>query len=68
MITPMPDMNPEITEYGVNATKRPILITPRRICIRPAIMTTVNASARSSAWLVTMTAKATDMGPVGPVI
>ena len=31
MIMPMPDMNPEITEHGVKATSRPILITPRRI-------------------------------------
>ena len=35
IITPMPDMNPEITEYGVKATKRPILSTPSRICISP---------------------------------
>ena len=27
---PMPDMNPEITEYGVKATKRPMRITPSR--------------------------------------
>ena len=27
---PMPDMNPEITEYGVKATRRPILETPQQ--------------------------------------
>ena len=68
MIMPMPDMNPDITEYGVKATKRPILITPRRICINPAMMTIVNASERLPAWLVTMTAIATAIGPVGPDI
>ena len=31
IIMPMPDMKPEITEYGVNATNRPILIRPKRI-------------------------------------
>ena len=69
MITPMPDMNPDITEYGVKATKRPILITPRRTCRRPAMMTIVKARVRlSSAWVMTMTAIATAMGPVGPDI
>ena len=43
MIMPMPDMNPEITEYGVKDTRRPIRIAPRRIWIRPAMMTMVNA-------------------------
>ena len=68
MMMPMPDMNPDITEYGVKATKRPMRITPSRICMRPAMMTMVKASARVSAWVVTMTAMATAMGPVGPEI
>ena len=68
MIMPMPDMNPDITEYGVKATKRPTRITPSRICMRPAMMTMVKASARVSAWVVTITAMATAMGPVGPEI
>ena len=68
MIMPMPDMNPEITEYGVKDTRRPIRITPRRIWVRPAMMTMVNAWARLSAFRVTMTAIATAIGPVGPDI
>ena len=68
MITPMPDMNPEITEYGVKATKRPIFITPRRTCIKPAMMAMVKASDILLAWAVTTTAIATAIGPVGPDI
>ena len=34
----------------------------------PAIRTMVKASARVSEWVVTMTAMATAMGPVGPEI
>ena len=42
--------------------------TPRRIWITPAIIAIVKASARLSAWLVTMTAIVTAIGPVGPEI
>ena len=65
MIMPMPDMNPDITEYGVKLTKRPILITPRRTWNAPAMMAMRKASARLSAWVVTMTAMITAIGPVG---
>ena len=68
MIMPMPDMKPDITEYGVYATKRPILRTPRRTWMRPAMMAMVNASAKLSAWVATMTAMAMAIGPVGPDI
>ena len=36
--------------------------------MKPASTTTVKASARLDAWLVTMTAMATVMGAVGPEI
>ncbi len=65
---PTPDMNPEITEYGVYPTNRPIRSTPSAIWIRPAITAIVNASARLSACVVTITAMATAIGPVGPEI
>ena len=65
MIMPMPDMKPDITEYGVKLTKRPILITPRRTWSAPAMMAMRNTSARLSAWVVTMTAMITAIGPVG---
>ena len=68
MIRPIPDMNPEMTEYGVYATKRPIRMTPRIICIMPAIIAIVNASTGLEACVVTMTAMATAIGPVGPEI
>ena len=42
--------------------------TPRSAWIIPAMITIVNASARLLAWAVTMTAIATDIGPVGPEI
>ena len=64
-ITPMPDMKPEITEYGVNAMKRPMPTTPSRTWNSPAMMTMVKAAARLSAWSVTTTAIATAIGPVG---
>ena len=57
-----------MTEYGVKVTKRPILISPRRIWMRPAMMTMVKAPARFSAWVVTTTAIATAIGAVGPDI
>ncbi len=65
---PMPDMKPETTTWGVYATKRPIRETPSRTCSSPPSTTTVSASARVFAWLVTMTAMATVMGAVGPDI
>ena len=68
MMMPMPDMKPEITEYGVNAMNRPMPTTPSSTWKRPAMMTMVNAAARLSAWRVTTTAIATAMGPVGPEI
>ena len=68
MMIPIPDMNPEVTEYGVYDTNRPMRRTPSRIWITPAMIAIVNASARLSAWLVTMTAIATDIDPVGPDI
>ena len=68
MMIPMPDMNPDMTEYGVKATKRPTLITPRSTWISPAMMTIVNALARLSACVATITATAMAIGPVGPEI
>ena len=68
MMIPTPDINPEITEYGVYATKRPIRSRPRRTCMSPAMMTIVNALARLSAWALTMTVIATSIEPVGPDI
>ena len=43
-------------------------ISPRPIWISPAITTIVSASESVSAWVVTMTAMATAIGPVGPEI
>ena len=68
MMMPMPDMNPEITEYGVKAMNRPMPTRPSSTWKSPAMMTMVNAAARLSAWRVTTTAIATAMGPVGPEI
>ena len=68
MMMPMPDMKPEITEYGVKAMNRPMPTTPSSTCMRPAMMTMVKAAARLSAWSVTTTAMATAIGPVGPDI
>ena len=67
-ISPIPDMNPEITEYGVYDTNRPIRSTPSRIWISPAMTTIVNTSETLSAWWVTIARNATDIGPVGPAI
>ena len=52
----------------MNATNRPIPSSPRAIWIRPAMITMVNASASVLAWVVTTTAMATAIGPVGPEI
>ena len=68
MMIPIPDMKPEITEYGVYAASRPIRSTPSRIWIRPVRITIVKTSVRLSACVVTMTAIATAIGPVGPEI
>ena len=68
MMMPMPDMKPEMTTCGVYATKRPIRDTPSRTCSRPPMTTTVRASVRFVAWVVTMTAMATVIGAVGPEI
>ena len=67
-MTPIPDMKPETTTYGVYATKRPILARPRSIWSRPPRTTTVSASVRSDAWVVRMTVMATVIGAVGPEI
>ena len=40
-------MKPEITEYGVYPTNRPIRSTPSAIWISPAITAIVNASAQA---------------------
>ena len=47
MTTPMPDMNPETTEYGVYAMNLPSRRKPNSSWIRPARTTIVKASARS---------------------
>ena len=68
MIMPMPDMNPEITMRGVYATKRPIRVSPSRVCSNPPSTTIVKASESVEAWLATITAVETAIGPVGPEI
>ena len=54
-ITPTAVMAPEIAEYDVYDTYCPKRKAPKAICIRPASMTTVAASARLLAYSATTT-------------
>ena len=78
IITPIPDMNPDTTEYGTRVIYFPSLRIPKAICNNPPITTAAITKGKiypadkslgtpTAAKPATTPATVTLIGPVGPL-